>query len=252
MAILYLPLSLFSLQHLLSNFILQLMKMLLISLRKTKATASKCPFPPISPIHLPLSVLIYSAFSLLWLWKKRLRLCLYTRLKASYKVLFRNFSLLTPPSVAFYSLLFSPYQYKSVRTMEVLRLLNLQVLLEHATVSWLLTKAQDSWVSDKRGSVPTATAAARRVSISLCWFPEPPISTWWSKKRQVTSCTQWTALLERNPELGNRNTHYIGQQTCLHFALGGTSFLSSKGVHYTSTLMKRKSEESNSISVHKT
>lgn len=139
------------------------MKMLLISLRKTKATASKCPFPPIStPIHLPLSVLIYSAFSLLWLWKKRLRLCLYTRLKASYKVLFKKFSLLTPPSVAFYSLLIRPYQYKSVKNYGSFEIvLNLQVTNEHATVSWLLTKAPGLLGQRQGALLPTATAAAR-------------------------------------------------------------------------------------------
>lgn len=119
------------------------MKMLLISLRKTKATASKCPYPPITtPIHLPLSVPIYSAFSSITMKKKSLRLCLYTRLEASYKVSFKKFSLLTPPSVAFYSLLICPYQYTSVKnygSSEIL--LNLQITNEHATVSWLLTKA---------------------------------------------------------------------------------------------------------------
>jgi len=139
------------------------MKMLLISLRKRKVTASKCPYPPVTtPIYLPLSVSIYSAFPLLLLWKKRLSLCLYTRLEASYKVLFKKFSLLAPPSLAFYSLLICPYQYTSVKnygSSEIL--LNLQITNKRATVSWLLTKAT-ALLGQRQGTLLlTATAVAR-------------------------------------------------------------------------------------------
>lgn len=93
---------------------------------------------------------------------------MYTRLKASYKVLFKKFSLLAPPSVAFYSLLIRPYQYKSVKnygSFEIL--LNLQITNEHATVSWLLTKAT-GLLGQRQGTLLLTAKAVARGSAFYC------------------------------------------------------------------------------------
>ena len=87
----------------------------------------------------------------------------------------------------------------------------------------------------------------------MCWFPESQSSQDEAKRARWPLYTQWIVLLERNAEFRELELFIIldSKHACTLF-WRKTPFLSSKDVHYTSTLEKKVQKRSNSISVHKT